>query len=410
VQEDPPRAAGVRRSAGLRFYLVLASLTTLGPFALDMYLPGLPGLAHDLRANESTTQVTLTACLLGLALGQLLVGPLSDVVGRRKPLVVGLVVYSIASALCALAPSIYFLIGLRLLQGVAGGSAAVVGIAVVRDLYSGRAAARFYSLLVLVTLISPLLAPIFGGDLLLITSWRGVFFTLAAIGTVFLVFAALALPETLPAEKRRQGGVAEGSRTLGRLWTDRVFISYALPAAFGGATLFTYLAGSSFVLEGVYGASPQVYGLVFAFNGVALGIASQLNRWLLTRVSAERLYLSGICSLVVGGVALLTTVALKLPGLEWVVIPVMLMVASNGFIGPNSLALALSPHPKAAGSGAALMGSLRFAFGAVMAPVVGLFGSTTALPLALTMFVLSFGAGVTYLAFRSRGLHASPAA
>jgi DHA1 family bicyclomycin/chloramphenicol resistance-like MFS transporter len=393
------------RTGGLRFYLVLASLTTLGPFALDMYLPGLPGLAHELRASESETQVTLTAFLLGLALGQLLVGPLSDAVGRRVPLVASLIVYSIASVLCALSPSIYILIGFRLLQGMAGGSAAVIGTAIVRDLYSGSAAAKFYSLLVLVTLISPLLAPIAGGELLLVTSWRGVFVTLALIGVALLVVVALALPETLPLDRRRQGGVIEGSRPLLQLAVDPVFISYALPAAFGGAALFTYLAGSSFVLERVYGASPQVYGLLFAFNGLALGIASQMNRWLLDRVSSQRLFTVGLAALVAGGIALLATVSLRLPGLEWVVIPVMLMVASNGFIGPNSLALALLPHPKAAGSGAALMGSMRFAFGALMAPVVGLFGSSTAFPLALTMFALSLGAGVAYVTLRPGRLH-----
>ena len=185
-----------------------------------------------------------------------------------------------------------------------------------------------------------------------------------------------------------------------QLASDRVFISFALPAALGGGAIFSYLAGSSFVIERVYHATPFVYGLLFTFNGLALGAASQTNRWLLGRVSAERLYVIGLCSLAAGGVALAVSVFLQFPGLDALVIPVMLIVASNGFVGPNSLALALTPHPKAAGTGSALIGSMRFAMGGVMAPVVGIFGARSALPLALTMCVLSVGAGLSYVVLR----------
>jgi DHA1 family bicyclomycin/chloramphenicol resistance-like MFS transporter len=397
------------RGARLRFYLVLASLTTLGPFSLDMYLPGLPALAKELGGTESTSQLTLTACLFGLGIGQLLAGPLSDTTGRRLPLMAGLVTYIVASISCAAAPSIYLLIDFRLIQGMAGGAAAVIATAVVRDRYSGTAAARFFSLLLLVTLISPLLAPIFGGELLLLTSWRGEFLALAAIGVGVLLVAALGLPETLPQAQRHGGGLRSSLQTMGRLGADRAFVSYALPAALAGGAIFAYLAGSSFVLERVYGASPQVYGLLFALNGLAIGVSSQTNRWLLRRVSAESLFRGGLILLATGGVALLVAVSLGFEGLAAIVVPVMVIIASNGFVGPNSLALALSPHPEAAGSGAALLGSLRVLFGGVMAPVVGIFGSSTALPLAVTMCILCVGAGVAHVVVRPRSADAVPA-
>jgi DHA1 family bicyclomycin/chloramphenicol resistance-like MFS transporter len=388
--------------ARLRFYLVLASLTTLGPFSLDMYLPGLPALAKDLGSTESTSQFTLTTRLFGLGIGQLLAGPISDTTGRRRPLIVGLATYVITALLCAVAPSIYPLIGFRLLQGIASGATAVIATAVVRDRYTGRAAARFFSLLVLVTLISPLFAPIFGGELLLVTSWRGVFLTLAVIGVGLVLVATLGLSETLPRVQRRGGGFRNAVQTMGRLAADRAFISYALPAALGGGAIFAYLAGSSFALQRTYGASPQVYGLLFALNGLALGVSSQTNRWLLGRVSTERLFRVGLILLAAAGVALLGTVALRLGGLWSVVVPVMAIITSNGFVGPNSLALALSPHADAAGTGSALFGALRFAIGGVMAPVVGIVGSSTALPLALTMSILCVGAGFTYLMTRPK--------
>lgn len=400
VAAVPPPARIPRPPSALKFYLVLASLTTLGPFSLDMYLPGLPALAADLRASESASQLTLTACLFGLGLGQLVVGPISDAVGRRTPLITGLLVYLAASVLCAVAPTIFSLVAFRLLQGMAGGTAAVIATAVVRDRFEGNAAARFYSLLILVTLISPLLAPVFGGELLLFTSWRGVFIVLTGVGAVLLGIAAIGLPETLPSSRRLRGGFLTSVRAMQQLAADRIFISYALPAALGGGAIFSYLAGSSFVLERVYGATPFVYGLLFALNGVALGTASQTNRWLLGRVSAERLFVIGLWAMVSGGIALALAASLRLPGIAAVVAPVMLIIASNGFVGPNSLALALTPHPNAAGTGSALIGSMRFALGGIMAPVVGIFSARTALPLALTMCALCIAAGVTYLALR----------
>jgi len=384
----------------LRFYLVLASMTTLGPFSLDMYLPGLPALGKELHASESAAQLTLTACLIGLGVGQLLGGPLSDAVGRRMPTVAAIVTYAVASVLCAVAPSLPLLLASRFIQGVAGGAVGVVATAVVRDRYAGRAAAQFFALLLLVTLLSPLFAPVFGGALLVVTSWRGVFVALAVIGVTLLLVALLGLPETLPSERRRRGGFRDAALTLGRLSTDRSFIGYALPAALAGGAIFTYLAGSAFVLEQIYGTSPQIYGLLFALNGIALGVSSQVNRWLLNRLSSERLFAIGLVGLAAGGLTLILGVAFGVAGAVVIVAPVMLIIASNGFIGPNSASLALTPHPDAAGSGAALLGSLRFTVGGVVAPLVGTLGSKTALPLAIIMCCLCVAAPLAALVGR----------
>ena len=372
-----------------RFYFVLAFLTTIGPFSLDMYLPGLPALARDLHGSESAVQLTLTAFLVGLGVGQLFGGPLSDAIGRRTPVIGALVVYLGASILCAFAPTLVTLILARLLQGMVGGVVGVVATAAVRDRFAGKAAARFYSLLFLVTLLSPLFAPLIGGEVLLVTAWRGIFIVLAAIGLVLLTVAIVGLGETLPPESRRNGGIEEGVRTLRRLAADREFRGFAIPSALATAAVFTYLAGSAFVLEDVYHVTPQVYGLMFALNGIALGISSQMNRWLLIRFRTQDLFQVGLFGLACGGVAMLVGVVSGIAGVFGVIVPVMLMVASNGFVGPNSLALALTPHPDAAGSGSALVGSLRFAVGGSAGPLVGLFAATSAVPLAATMCSLA---------------------
>ncbi len=363
-----------------------------------MYLPGLPAIGRDLHGSESAVQLTLTACLVGLGIGQLLGGPLSDAIGRRTPLMGALVTYTAASILCAFVPTLPALILARLAQGIAGGVVGVVATAVVRDRFSGTAAARFYSLLFLVTLLSPLLAPVIGGEVLLVTPWRGIFIVLAAIGVLLFCVSLLGLPETLPPDRRRSGGVAEGVRTLGRLARDREFLGFALPSALATGAIFTYLAGSSFVLEDIYHVTPQAFGLLFALNGVALGISSQVNRWLLLSRKPEDLFRSGLIGLACGGAAMLLGVLFGVPGVLAVVGPVLVIVASNGFVGANSQALALTPHPDAAGSGSALLGSMRFAVGGAAGPLVGLFGTTSAVPLAATMCILATGALVVSFA------------
>jgi DHA1 family bicyclomycin/chloramphenicol resistance-like MFS transporter len=390
------------QSHPVRLYLVLSALTILGPFAIDMYLPGLPALARDLHAGESASQLTLTACLAGLALGQLITGPFSDILGRRRPVLVGLAAYVASSLLCALANSIELLVAFRLLQGVAGGACVVIATAVVRDRYTGAEAAKFFSLLVLAIMISPLFAPTIGGELLHVTTWHGIFIALAAVGLAVAVAAAIGLPETLPAERRRRGSILTAPASLWRLITDRQFLSFALPACLLNGSLFAYIAGSAFVFQQVYGTSPQVYGLLFALNGLGMIVSSQLNRLLLNRFSPYRLMRFGLAVATGAGVVLL---AVGLSGshvLLVLLVPLTVLIGSFGFVAPNANALALSEHGDEAGAGSALLGSLRFVTGAVVAPLVGIAGSGTALPMVIMMVAFAFIATAGFLGLGRR--------
>jgi DHA1 family bicyclomycin/chloramphenicol resistance-like MFS transporter len=389
-------------SQRLRLYLVLAALTVLGPFAIDMYLPGLPALARDLHASESASQLTLTACLIGLALGQLVAGPLSDILGRRRPLLVGLAGYVGASLLCALANSIELLVAFRFLQGLAGGVGVVIATAVVRDRYTGAAAAKFFSLLMLAVMVSPLFAPSIGGELLRVTSWHGIFVALAVVGVAVAVAAWAALPETLPEERRRDGGVGTAFASMTRLATDRAFLSFALPACLMNGATLAYVSGSAFVFQQVYGVSPQTYGYLFALNGLALVVSSQLNRGLVDRFSSYKLMRFGLVVAACAGVVLLAVVLSGTHSLVVLLVPLVAMIASFGFVAPNANALALADHGDEAGAGSALLGSLRFASGAVVAPLVGVAGPQTAVPMVVVMVTLALAATAGFVGLRTR--------
>jgi len=381
-----------------RYFLILGVLTLFTPLSIDMYLPALPTMAHDLHAGASEVNLTLTTFLLGLALGQLLTGPVSDAVGRRTPIYVGIVGYGLASLACAFVPSIYALILLRALQGFAGAAAVAVGRAIVRDLFSGVEAARFFSLLMVITGLAPILAPTIGGQLLRLTSWRGVFVVLAAAGALIGAAVVAWLPETLPKERRRSGGLADTGRAFRELLADRSFVGYCLGCGLAFATIFAYISGSSFVLQGVYGMSPQLFGLVFGVNAVGFVGGTQVNRWLATRVSLTRLLTLGLAGSAVSAVALLIVSSGHL-GTGAVLVPLFTNMVSLGFVLPNSTALAMNRHADAAGTASALLGGVQMASGASIAPLVGVAGAS-AYPMAIAMVALSLGSlgAVTLLA------------
>lgn len=390
------------RRRRLLFVLVLGSLTAFGPLSIDMYLPGLPAMAHSLHASASAAQLTLTACLVGLALGQLLAGPLSDRLGRRRPVLLGVAAYSAASLLCAVAPSVHVFTGLRLVQGLAGAAGIVISRAAVRDMYSGVAAARFFSILMLVNGLAPILAPVIGGQLLKVTSWRGVFVTLAAIGGALFVAAFAGLPETLPPERRRSDGLRATLATMRALCRDTVFVGYALTCGLSFAAMFCYIAGSPFVLEDIYGVSPQVFSAVFAANACGIVAASQLNHRLLARYSPRTLLRVALLAGAGAGVVLLTLVLIGGLGVWAVILPLFVVVSSVGIVMPNSTALALTDHPDTAGSASALLGTLQFMIGALVAPLVGVAGKDTAVPMALMIALLGVGALVAMGALTRR--------
>jgi DHA1 family bicyclomycin/chloramphenicol resistance-like MFS transporter len=373
---------------------VLGAVTAIGPAAMDVYLPGLPALADDFGASPSAAQLTLTTYVIGLSLGQLLGGTTSDVHGRRRPLVAGMAVFTVATFACSLAPTLWALAALRLVQGAAAAVGVAIGRAIVRDLYVGAAGARYLSRLMLVVGLAPIVAPVVGGQLLRFTSWRGVFVALSLLGVALTVVSARLVPETLPRERRRAAGLAGTARAFAFLLRDRRLVGFVLVVGLGGGAMLAYIAGSSFVLQDVYGASPQLYGVLFAVNAVFLVAGAQVNAHLLSTRSPRTLLRVGVATMVVAGVALLAIVSLPQLGLAAVMAPFMLLMLSWSFIQANALALALVDHPHAAGTAAALLGIGQYAFGALMAPLVGLGGEGTAVPMAIVITICGAGAAI----------------
>lgn len=377
---------------------------------MDMYLPALPSLSQDLGGSASLVQLTLTACLLGLAAGQLIAGPLSDSLGRRRPLFVGLAVYTLASLLCSFAPTLPVLVVLRLIQGTAAASGVVIARAVVRDVYKGNDVARFFALTMLIMGLAPILAPLIGGQILRFTSWRGVFLVLAAIGVVLLAASFLGLPETLEPERRRSGGIRNTLATFRGLTGDRVFTGYALTSGLSMGAVFTYVSGAPFVLEDIYGVSPQVFGLAFGANALCIVLTGQIGGQLVGRVGSRRLLVAGLGVASAGGLLVLSAVVLGL-GLPGILPGFLLVVASTGLINPNATALALADHAHQAGSAAALLGLLYYVVGGAVAPLAGIGGTHTAVPMAVVIALLDAAAVSAFAVLaRSHPVHPVPEA
>jgi DHA1 family bicyclomycin/chloramphenicol resistance-like MFS transporter len=371
-----------------RTVVVLGGLTMFGPLSLDLYLPALPQLADDLNASASAAQLSITACLVGLALGQLVAGPMSDRFGRRRPLMIGLVAYLLASVACALAPNVTVLVVLRLIQGLAGAAGIVISRAVARDLYSGSALMIFFSRLLLIAGLAPVLAPVLGGQLTRIMSWRGIFGVLAGIGAVLLLAGWFGLKETLPPERRVVGGFRRTLHGYNTLLHDRFFVGCALSSGLAGATMFAYISGSTFVLQKIYGMSPQSFSLVFGAISLGLVAAAQAGArialvWPLTRVLGVGLIIN-----LFGATALLITVITRLP-MGVLIGALVVMVCSVGLIFPTANALAMADYPDLAGTASSLQGLSQFVFGAVAAPLVGIAGEHTALPLGIVATAVS---------------------
>jgi DHA1 family bicyclomycin/chloramphenicol resistance-like MFS transporter len=378
------------RRTGLLVTLVLGGLTALPPLSMDMYLPALPAVTRALHSPAATVQLTLTACLAGMALGQLVVGPLSDRWGRRRPLLAGMVIYVLATAVCAFAPTAELLIAFRLLQGLAGAAGIVIARAVVRDLHDGLDMARFFSTLMLISGVAPVIAPVIGGQVLRVTDWRGVFVVLTVVGIALTLVVWRWLHETLPPARRHQGGLGETLRTMRGLLADRRFTGYTLVGGFTFAALFAYIAASAFVVQDLYGASAQTYSLLFGVNSVGLVALGQVNgKVLVGRVPMDRVLGAGLAIIAAAALALLlmTSGALGRVGLPPVAAALFVLMSAMGLVLPNANALALMRTPHAAGSASALLGTSSFMIGAIASPLVGIAGERTALPMALVQVV-----------------------
>jgi MFS transporter, DHA1 family, multidrug resistance protein len=389
------------RRTGILVTLILGGLTATPPLAMDMYLPALPAVTNSLHAPATTVQLTLTACLAGMALGQLLIGPMSDRWGRRHPLLLGLAVYIVATALCALAPTVETLIALRLVQGLAGSAGIVIARAVVRDLYDGDEMARFFSTLMLISGVAPVIAPLIGGQILRVTDWRGVFVVLTVIGIALLALVWSRLPETLAPAERHSGGIGETLGAMRGLLADRVFMGYVLAGGFAFAALFAYIAASPFVIQEIYGASPQTFSLLFGVNSVGLVVVGQINgKILVGRVSLDKAFAAGLTVVALSATALLlmSLGVFGEVGLAPVAAALFVLMSAMGVTLPNTQALALLRVRHAAGSASALLGTSSFLIGAIASPLVGIAGEDTAVPMAVVQLAATLVAATCFVA------------
>ena len=383
-----PSRAGRERAPHGRTLLILGSLAAFGPLSNDTYLSALPSIRDDLDASAAAVQLTVTACLLGLASGQLVAGPLGDRLGRRRPLLVGLAGYTIVSLLCAIAPTVWALVALRLAQGMCGAVGIVLARAIVRDLHEGVAAARAFALIFGVTGLAPILAPLAGAAVLHVTSWRGIFVALAGIGAAIGVATLLGLPESLPVGRRRSDGLRRTLLVYRALLGDRWFVGHGLATGLVFGAMFAYLAGSPFVLQEIYGLSPFEFSLVFGLNALGIVTASVVGSQVVGRVGPRRLLTLGLLESCAGAAFLLLAIELDL-GVAAVCAALFAVVSAVGFVSPNANALALAEHPETAGSASALLGLMQFVVGAAAAPLVGVAGAEDALPMAITIAVLA---------------------
>ena len=390
----------------VQLVLVLGALSAIGPLTIDTYLPALPELTTELAATDSQAQFTITGLLVGLGIGQLIIGPWSDVVGRRKPLLLGLAAHGLMSLLCAVAPSTELLILTRTLQGLCGAAVAVVAMATVRDLFSGVRAAQLLSRLILVLGIAPIVAPSLGSALLQVTSWRGIFVVLAMAAVGLLAVAWFGLPETLPYARRRPGSVRGSLRAYGALFSDRLFLIMVGIAGLMFATLFAYIAAAPFLLQEVFGLSTQQFGVAFSSTAVGLILMTQLNPILLRRYSPVQVLTAGVVGAFLSALTLLATAMTGFGGLLGVMIPLWFVMSCCGLSFPNAPAIALSRHGEKAGTAAALLGAAQFVIGGAVAPVVGAFANGTPVPMA-AIVVATTGLATTLILLGRRRLGAA---
>ncbi|BDV43592.1 Bcr/CflA family drug resistance efflux transporter [Geotalea uraniireducens] len=389
--------AEMTRGQLARMVLILGALTAFSSMSIDMYLPAFPQIAGDLRVPLGTVQLSVSAFLFGSAAGQLFYGPLADRWGRRRPLLWGLALYVASTIGCATVHTGGGLLFWRVVMAVGGGAGMVISRAVVRDLYDTAEAARMFSLLMLVMGAAPILAPIFGGQLLLVTGWRGIFGFLGVFGVASIIAAALGLPESLPAERRSRRGFAEMTAIYGRLLRHRRYRRYAVALGCVAGINFAYISGAPFFFIELHGVTPQQFGLFFGANACGLIGASQVNRRLLRRFSAQRILHGAFTVNVVAALLLTGSVLSGVGGFPAQVVLIFVCLSMTGLLYPNVTALALAPFDQAAGSASALLGTIQYALGATAGVLVDLLAGGTALPMIVTMALCG---GVGWLAQR----------
>lgn len=378
-------AHGTSRPGNVRLIALLGLLSAFGPFSIDLYLPSLPTIAETFHRPPSQAALTVVAFLAGIAVGQLGYGPLSDRIGRRGPLIGGIILYIASSLGCAVAPSLAVLIALRFLQAVGACAGIIIPRAVVRDRWEGREVARVFSLLVTLTGIAPLVAPLAGGFILLFGGWRAIFAVQVLIGLLLGLWVLLDLEESRPEAAAVQARSESPISAYGGLLSQRAVWGFMVTAAFSQAFLLTYVANSPDLIIKTYHVPAQAYGLVFGTNAIGLIGGSQINHRLLRRFSAYRVLRAGNLAGFLVGVALTVDAVTGFGGLFGILVPLFLVVSSLGFTAPNAMAGAMAADPRRAGSTAALVGASQFAAGAGCAALAGFLHDGTARPMAGVM-------------------------
>lgn len=372
------------RRQRLVYIFVLGALTALGPFSIDLYLPALPRVQADLSATTAAVQITLSATTIGFAIGQVLVGPWSDRVGRRMPLIIATSVHVLASVAIALSPNVELLIVFRVLQGAGAAAGGVVATATVRDLFGGYPLVRMLSRLSLISGLAPVIAPLAGSALLLVMPWRGIFLILAGYALVIVVLAYIMIVETHPLEKRRSEGGSSARQRFTILMTDRTFVGIALYGGMVFSGLFAYLSSSSFLFQDQLGFNAQQYGLLFAINSAGVIVGVQTSARLARRVGPQWILAGASSVLLLSAVAIVVLASVH-AGLWGILIPLWFFICACGFGFPCVQVIALAHHGKEAGTAASLLGALNFGLAGLVSPLVSVFGAVSAVSMGVTM-------------------------
>jgi len=393
---DQPAAAEEERSRARLTSALVATvvfLTAIAPLATDMYVPAFPQVATDLTATATQVQLTLTTFFVGMALGQLIGGPVSDQRGRRRLLIAAVAVMALASVVCALAPTIAVMMAARFVQGFAGGWAMVIGRAVIVDLATGAQLVRVLNVMAGVGGIAPIVGPLIGAVILQLSHWRVSFWVIAALGVVMTIAVLIAVPETLPRERRHRGGLRAFAAAGRQVLHNRSYVGYVVVAGSAMGALFAYVATSAFVLQSMNGLSPIAYSIDFAVNAAGMTIAALIAARLAGRVATRTVIMVGQVAALAAGVAMLI-------GALWFDTPLIValvcfffLMTAQGLIGPNGGALASAAVPDHPGTGSALLGFVQWVAAGTIAPIAGLGGEHTAVPMA-TLMIAGTGASM----------------
>ncbi|MDQ1545963.1 MAG: transporter, family, multidrug resistance protein [Actinomycetota bacterium] len=372
----------------LVYVLVLGALTALGPFTVDLYLPSLPDVQHEFAVTPALVQLTLSATTIGFALGQLLVGPWSDSVGRRIPLIAATMLHVVASILVALSPNIELLIVFRVLQGFGAAAGGVVAVATVRDLFGGYPLVRMLSRLALVSGLAPVIAPLAGSALLLVFPWRGIFWVLAGYGLVVVAASIVFIVETLPQHRRREPGATTVGERYRALFHDRQFVGIAILSGMIFSGLFAYLTTSPFLFQDHFNFTPQQYGLLFAVNSVGIIVGVQSSSRIARHVGPQWILAFATAALLLAATVIVVDGLLD-NGLWGILIPLWFFITACAFCFPCLQAVALAHHGAEAGTAASVLGAANFGLAGLISPLIGLFGVGTSIPMGVMMMCTS---------------------